>query len=172
MKLLVLKLYGVWLNAFIKIPFNLHMQEEESFCVQKSDLLLISRAWHSFYHLQRPNFIYTYIYIYIFFFKTCRETFLFFWALKLAGNVLPHEFFLLFFLSFPGLQSLRLWCRSLHIPIQFYSCCYTTRKKLSMEVTGPGSKISSTEQLLALILLSANLLIVKWIKAEISKKKD
>lgn len=53
-----------------------------------------------------------------------------------------------------------------------FNVYYITRKKLWMEVTGPGSKISSAEQLLALVLLSASLLIVKWIKAEISKKKE
>lgn len=42
-------------------------------------------------------YIRAYAYVYI-----REETFLFFWALTLAGNVSPHECF-----TFPGLQALR-----------------------------------------------------------------
>jgi len=58
-----------------------------------------------------------------------------------------------------------------HIYIIYY-IDYITRKKLWIEVTEPGSKISSTKQLLALILLSTSLLIGKQIKVEISKEKE
>lgn len=128
------------------------MQEEESCCVQKSDSPLISWAWHSFYHLQRPKFISVYIS-----WKHAKELPCFSGHRSLQEMYHHMNYFLL---TSPGLQSLRLWCRALSLQtyshsilFMLFNVYYITRKKLWMEATGPGSKISSTEQLLVLVLL-------------------